>query len=110
MTRRFFALLAGSAPQTKTTTPPPAPPAFFYREHEGIGTMPMPDGKTKAFPLTFQPTSNVLLDVFLNGIFQREGATYDYTYAAKTVTFNRAPMKGDFVTAQYWTQARVSLF
>ena len=94
MTRRLFALLAGLVAT-------PQPPAFF-REHEG-NAMGVPDGQTAVFRLSFAPVSHMRLDVFLNGLFQREGPTYDYTFSGRTVTFNRPPSAGDFVTVQYYT-------
>jgi hypothetical protein len=39
--------------------------------------------------------------VFLNGVKQHPGASYDYTLATNVVTFNSAPLTGDLVTVTY---------
>ena len=101
MNRRALFAAAGAWFVGEQTASAVAP--IYVRECEGTW-MGVPDGKLTAFRLTYAPVTNVRLEVFLNGLLQREGATYDYTYSAKFVTFNHPPSVGDFVTVQYYTQ------
>lgn len=100
--RGFFAslagLLAGLLPAQTTPPPPPA----YVREFEG--TMGgLPDGKRVLFTLTYTPITNIKLDLFVNGLMQREGPTYDYTLSGRSVWFTHPPPVGVLVTAQYYT-------
>ncbi len=98
MTRRALFACAFLAPQAAVAVEP-----GFWRENEG-NAMGVPNGKTTAFRLSYAPVNNMRLEVFLNGLLQREGPTNDYTFAGQIVTFNRPPSVGDFVTVQYYTR------
>lgn len=39
--------------------------------------------------------------VYLNGILQEDGGSNDYTISGATITFNSAPLSGDFVSVSY---------
>lgn len=39
--------------------------------------------------------------VYLNGILQEDGGSADYTISGATITFNSAPLAGDFVVVSY---------
>jgi hypothetical protein len=57
------------------------------------------DGQTKAFALSYVPTANEEVDVYLNGVEQSEGR--DYTLAGKTLTMVRTAAAGDFIDVKY---------
>jgi len=59
------------------------------------------DGSTVTFTLPHTPVDNTV-KVFLNGVLQRSGASYDYTISGASVTFNVAPDDGDVVVASYF--------
>jgi hypothetical protein len=61
-----------------------------------------PNGATTIFTLTSQPVANSV-QVYLNGLYQEEGAGNDYVLnaLAKTLTFTVAPLTGDLLIAHY---------
>jgi|GEM_PF-1347737 len=61
------------------------------------------DGNNAVFTLAHNPTASV--DVFKNGIQQRQGV--DYTLSGGTITFNSpsVPQSGDTITADYVTSS-----
>lgn len=64
-----------------------------------------PDSKLTAFTLSYSPISNLRVNVFRNGLLQREGG--DYTLSAKTLVFPQAPVAGDLLEVQYYGQFTV---
>ena len=54
------------------------------------------DGSTTAFTLTEVPASNTAENfmVFVDNVYQRNGASYAYTVAGSTLTFTSAPASG----------------
>jgi hypothetical protein len=54
------------------------------------------DGSTTAFTLTEVPASNTAENfmVFVDNVYQRNGASYAYTVAGSTLTFTSAPSSG----------------
>jgi hypothetical protein len=82
-----------------TTTP--TPPAYVREFETTIG---VPNGSRVLFTLTYAPVSSLKTDVYLNGLLQREGPTYDYVLSGQSLFFMRPPSTGDFVTVQYYTQ------
>jgi hypothetical protein len=79
---------------------------LFCREFEtpkgstaGLGLV---NGVNKKFTLTYPPNGSIRLNVFLNGLLQREGG--DYTLVGKVITFTNAPSGTDRVEAQYHGQ------
>ena len=50
------------------------------------------NGVNAAFTITATPMIGYML--FLNGQLQREGSSYEYTIANKTITYNTAPLVG----------------
>lgn len=61
-----------------------------------LGTI---DGRNAAFNLSYLPTSNASVNVYLNGLHLREGR--DYTLSGKTLTFTTAPGAGDSIDVIY---------
>jgi hypothetical protein len=59
------------------------------------------NGSNTAFTLTYAPTSNDSIDVFVNGILQR--LTTDYSVSGTTLTFVTAPAIAQelYVSYQY---------
>lgn len=55
------------------------------------------DGVNDAFTLSTAPSYNSSLQVFLNGLIQRQGI--DYTISGTTITFTTAPSLGQRVYA-----------
>ena len=55
-----------------------------------------------AYTLPTAPTSVGALEVYLDGLFQRQGAGQDYTIAGSVITFAIAPNFGQFVDAFYF--------
>lgn len=68
---------------------------FVMNEVVGTG-----DGATTTFTLANSPTANKVT-VYLNGILQRPGGSYDYTISGSDVTFNTAPDSGDVIMSNY---------
>ena len=58
------------------------------------------NGANTVFILPTAPTSNAAVEVFLDGLFQRQGV--DYTIAGSTITFTAAPLPGQFVDVFYF--------
>ena len=54
------------------------------------------DGSTVAFTLTRVPAANTAENfmVFVDNVYQRNGASYAYTVAGSTLTFTAAPSSG----------------
>lgn len=62
------------------------------------------DGSTVNFALSSVPISSAWVDVYVDGIYQREGGANDYTIAGLTITFNTAPALGQRVDVKYFTK------
>jgi len=58
------------------------------------------DGVNTTFTLSSSPLSNSL-SVYLNGLYQEEGAGKDYTLSGTTITFNTAPESGSILLVHY---------
>ena len=58
------------------------------------------DGTNKTFTLAHTPDTGSLL-LFLNGILEREGASYDYTLSGGTITMAVAPPAGSTLLCSY---------
>lgn len=56
---------------------------------ENESTLGAVDGTNKVFILSYVPSSNASVHVYLSGLHQREGR--DYTLSGKTLTFAVAP-------------------
>lgn len=61
-----------------------------------LGTI---DGKNTVFTLSYLPTSNASVNVYLNGMHLREGR--DYKLSGKTLTLSSAPGVGDSLDVSY---------
>lgn len=61
-----------------------------------IGTI---DGKNTVFTLSYLPTSNASVNVYLNGMHLREGR--DYKLSGKALTMTSAPGVGDSIDLSY---------
>lgn len=94
---------------TVIVPPPPPPPVVAVAQVEKVivgknvketeATLGTIDGKNAVFNLSYLPTSNASVIVFLNGILQREGR--DYTLTGKTITFTKAPASGSTIDVNY---------
>jgi hypothetical protein len=58
------------------------------------------NGSNTAFTITATPVSGSL-DVYLNGLLLKEGASYDYTLSGTTITMNYAPATGSTLCTKY---------
>jgi hypothetical protein len=83
----------------------PSPPLatkqveLFKRDFET--TMGLPNGTLQTFNLTYTPNGGSRLQLFRNGILQREGS--DYTLCnGKQICFLAIPQAGDLLTADYY--------
>ena len=54
----------------------------------------------KVFTLAHIP-EGVSVELHLNGMLQRPGASYDYTISGATITFSKAPRTGSEILAHY---------
>lgn len=59
------------------------------------------NGSNTAYTLAHSPAVNSL-DLTLNGITLRPGASYDYTVSGTAVTMNYAPASTDYISAYYF--------
>jgi hypothetical protein len=57
------------------------------------------NGVNTVFTLPTPPTSAASVEVFLDGLFQRQGV--DYTVVGSVITFTAAPLPGQFVDVFY---------
>jgi hypothetical protein len=64
------------------------------------------NGSNTAYTITSSPVANTLA-VYLNGLYQEEGAGNDYTLSGLTITFVEAPETNDILLVQYLTGAGV---
>lgn len=58
------------------------------------------NGVNTVYVLPSAPTSNASVEVYLDGLFQRQGV--DYTIVGTTITFTAAPLPGQFVDVFYF--------
>jgi hypothetical protein len=72
---------------------------------ENTVTREVPTGLINGSNTVYTVTNNIYLDtetVFVNGILQQIGASFDYTVTGdKEVTFNVAPETGDYILVSY---------
>lgn len=80
----------------------PAPPMVGWIKERGE-LMGKVDGLNKVYILAKTPDDKTELGVFLNGLYQTEGA--DYTLVFRTVTFLQAPRPGDAV--RFWYRGKL---
>ena len=59
------------------------------------------DGSNVSFTLSYTPTANSAVQVYLDGIFQEQGSGKDYTVSGTTITFATAPSLGQALIAIY---------
>jgi len=59
------------------------------------------DGSNVTFTLANTPSANSHVLLFLNGVLQKQGASFDYQISGVTITYNTAPVSGDSLLATY---------
>lgn len=59
------------------------------------------NGSNTTFTLAHTPASTGNVNLFLNGVQQRQGGSNDYTISGSTITYNTAPATGDTLNAFY---------
>lgn len=61
-----------------------------------------PNGTLVTFTLAHSPSaSGADLMLFLNGLLQKQGLSFDYTISGSTITYNTAPQTNDVLLATY---------
>ena len=103
MTRRgLFNLLPGAGLVQIIAPPPLATTSMelFKRDYVGAGAMGVTDGVNKTFTLSYAPNGKSRLQLFRNGLLQREGL--DFALSGKVITYTTAPVAGDTLTADYY--------
>jgi len=58
------------------------------------------DGSTTAFNLTYTPITTTI-QLFQNGLLQKQGASDDYSVSGKQITFAVAPESTDIIQVDY---------
>lgn len=59
------------------------------------------DGVNNVFTVANAPSPSSGLMFYVNGVLQRQGASYDYTLAGSTITLNYTPQSGSNLIATY---------
>lgn len=62
------------------------------------------NGSSSGFGLSATPINSNGVAVFVDGILQRPGASFDYTISGSTITFNTAPANGQEIGVFYFKQ------
>lgn len=59
------------------------------------------DGVNMLFELANKPEPSAALQLYVNGVLQRQGASFDYTIGDKKIVMNYAPQDGSHLMATY---------
>lgn len=72
--------------------------SYFAHNETPSGSI---NGSNKTFTLAGNPNPDASLELRLNGLVLRSGASNDFTLSGSTITMVLAPQTGDTLTASY---------